>query len=212
VSKGLENIAYTIVTQSLVNEDDPAFKNPTKPVGPFFSREQIAPMMAQGWDVVEDAGRGWRRVVPSPRPVGIVEERIIQQLIDGGDVAICCGGGGIPLIKKDGVLLGVEGVIDKDHATSLLARHIDADLMVITTGVEKVAIDFNTPKQKWLDRLTVAEAKRRCENGEFPAGSMGPKIEAAIDYIEATGNEVIITLPEKTLEAIEGKTGTRIVK
>jgi len=210
--RGIDKIAYTIVTQCLVDQDDPAFQNPTKPVGHFFTKEQIAPMIEHGWDAVEDAGRGYRRVVPSPKPKEIIEERIIRQLIDLGDVVICCGGGGIPVVRIEGDLLGVEGVIDKDYATSLLARRIKAELMVITTGVEKVAVHFNKPDQKFLDRMTVDEARKYYDDGEFPAGSMGPKILAAIDFIEETENEVIITLPEKTLDAIEGKTGTRIVK
>jgi carbamate kinase len=210
--RGMKKIGYTIITQCLVDADDPAFKNPTKPVGPFFTREQIVPMMKEGWDAIEDAGRGWRRVVPSPMPKAIVEERLIKKLIEFGDVTICCGGGGIPVIENEGELEGVEGVIDKDHVTSLLAKHIHADLLVITTNVEKVAVHFNTPDQELLDRLTVDEARRLHEEGHFPAGSMGPKMKAAVDFIEATGNDVIITLPEKTLEAIEGKTGTRITK
>jgi carbamate kinase len=209
--RGIDKIGFTIVTQCLVDQDDPAFQHPTKPVGPFFTKDQIAPMVEHGWDAIEDAGRGYRRVVPSPKPKAIIEERIIRQVIELGNVAICCGGGGIPVVKKERELYGVEGVIDKDHATSLLARKINADLMVITTGVEKVAVHFNKPDQQFFDRITVAEAQKYYDDGEFPAGSMGPKIVAAIDYIKATGNDVIITLPEKTLQAIEGKTGTRIV-
>ncbi|MBD3306412.1 carbamate kinase [candidate division KSB3 bacterium] len=210
--RGIDRIAYTLVTQCLVDANDPAFQRPTKPVGPFFTKEQITPMIEHGWDTVEDAGRGYRRVVPSPRPTDIIEQRIIRQVIDLGNVVICCGGGGIPVVKKEGAFQGIEGVIDKDHATSLLARRINADLMVITTGVEKVAVHFNKPDQQFFDRMTVTEARKYYDDGEFPAGSMGPKIIAAIEYIEATGNDVIITLPEKTLDAINGKTGTRIVK
>lgn len=211
-SRGIDKISYTIITQCLVDAGDPAFENPTKPVGPFFTRDRMAPMIKSGWNAVEDAGRGWRRVVPSPMPMTIVEEGIIRQAIEFGHVAICCGGGGIPVVEKNGVLEGVEGVIDKDHATSLLARNIDADLMIITTGIEKVAINFNTPNQKELDRLTVAEAGKLLAEGHFPAGSMGPKIKASIDFSKATGKDVIITLPEMILAALEGKTGTRIVK
>ena len=187
--------------------------DPTKPVGPFFTKDKIQPMVDKdGWAVVEDAGRGYRRVVPSPIPKRIVEERVIQQVVDFGDVVICCGGGGIPVVEEDGSLVGVEGVIDKDFATSLLARRIKADLMVITTGVEKVAVQFKKPGQRFFDRMTVAEAKKHYEAGEFPAGSMGPKILAAIEFVEETGHEVIITLPEVMMEAVAGKTGTRIVK
>ena len=211
--RGMNKIAYTIVTQCLVDRNDPAFQKPTKPVGPFFTREKIDPIVRkEGWAVVEDAGRGYRRVVPSPIPKKIVEESIIRQVVNFGDVLICCGGGGIPVIEENGGLKGVEGVIDKDHATSLLARRIKADLMIITTGVEKVAVQFKKPGQKFFDRMTVAEAKKYYEAGEFPAGSMGPKIMAAIEFVEETGNEVIITLPERMMDGVQGKTGTRIVK
>ena len=165
-----------------------------------------------GYKIVEDAGRGYRRVVPSPKPIEIIEQDIIKKSVEHAGVIICCGGGGIPVVYENGDLVGIEGVIDKDHATSLLARRIKADLVIITTGVEKVAINFNKPNQKFLDKLTVEEAKKYYEQGEFPPGSMGPKIIAAIEYIEETGNEVIITLPEKMMDALEGKTGTRIVK
>jgi carbamate kinase len=211
-SRGIDKIGYTIITQCLVDAQDPAFKNPTKPVGPFFTREQIEPMIKGGWNAIEDAGRGWRRVVPSPMPRAIVEEGVIKQAIEFGDVAICCGGGGIPVVETKGGLEGLEGVIDKDHATSLLARNIGADLMVITTGIEKVAINFNKPDQKGLDRISVAEAGKFLAQGHFPAGSMGPKIQASINFTKATGNDVIITLPEMILAALQGRTGTRIVK
>jgi carbamate kinase len=211
-SRGMDKIGYTIITQCLVDAEDPAFKKPTKPVGPFFSRDQMAPMIKSGWKAIEDAGRGWRRVVPSPMPRAIVEEGVIKQAIEFGDLVICCGGGGIPVVDANGRLEGLEGVIDKDHATSLLARNIDADLMIITTGIEKVAINFNTPDQKNLDRMTVAEAEQFLAEGHFPAGSMGPKIQASIDFTAATGKDVIITLPEMTLAALAGTTGTRIVK
>jgi carbamate kinase len=211
-SRGIDKIGYTIITQCLVDAQDPAFKNPTKPVGPFFTREQIEPMIKGGWNAIEDAGRGWRRVVPSPMPRAIVEEGVIKQAIEFGDVAICCGGGGIPVVETKGGLEGLEGVIDKDHATSLLARNIGADLMIITTGIEKVAINFNKPDQKGLDRISVAEAGKFLAQGHFPAGSMGPKIQASINFTKATGNDVIITLPEMILAALQGRTGTRIVK
>ena len=211
-SRGIDKIGYTIITQCLVDAQDPAFKNPTKPVGPFFTREQIEPMIKGGWNAIEDAGRGWRRVVPSPMPRAIVEEGVIKQAIEFGDVAICCGGGGIPVVETKGGLEGLEGVIDKDHATSLLARNIGADLMIITTGIEKVAINFNKPDQKELDHITVAEAGKFLAQGHFPAGSMGPKIQASINFTKATGNDVIITLPEMILAALQGRTGTRIVK
>jgi carbamate kinase len=211
--RGIDKIAYTVITQCLVDRKDPAFQQPTKPVGPFYIKDKIQPMVDKdGWTVVEDSGRGYRRVVPSPIPTKIIEERIIRQIVDLGDVVICCGGGGIPVVEENGKLLGVEGVIDKDFATSLLARRIAADLMIITTGVEKVAVQFKKPGQKFFDRMAVAEAKKYYEAGEFPPGSMGPKILAAIEFVEETGKEVIITLPEMMMEAVQGKTGTRIVK
>ncbi len=210
--RGMDLIATTIVTQTLVDGEDPAFVNPTKPIGPFFTKERIASLVKEGWIVVEDAGRGWRRVVPSPKPKAIIEERVIKKAIEFGDVVVCCGGGGIPVVERDGILYGVEGVIDKDLGTSLLARKIGADLMIITTDVEKVAVHFNKPDERRLERLTLAEARAYLKEGEFPSGSMGPKILAAVEFVEETGNEVIITVPEKMMEALEGKTGTRIVR
>ena len=210
--RGMNKVAYTIVTQCLVDRNDPAFQKPTKPVGPFFTKEKIDPIVRkEGWAVVEDAGRGYRRVVPSPIPKKIIEEPIIRQVVELGDVLICCGGGGIPVVEENGGLKGVEGVIDKDFATSLLARRIKADLMIITTGVEKVAVQFKKPGQRFFDRMTIAEAKKYHEAGEFPPGSMGPKILAAIEFIEETGKDVIITLPETMMEAVKEKAGTRIV-
>jgi carbamate kinase len=210
-TRGIHKLAFTIVTETLVDPHDPAFKNPTKPIGPFYTQGKITTLMAQGWIAVEDAGRGWRRVVPSPRPKAIIEESIIREALAFGHVIVCCGGGGIPVIEKDGRLCGVEAVIDKDFASSLLARKLGADLLMITTSVEKVAVGFNTPDERFLDRLPVSEARRYYEAGQFPAGSMGPKILASIEFIEASGKEVIITLPERTLKALEGKAGTRIV-
>jgi carbamate kinase len=211
--RGIEKIAYTVVTQCLVDRNDPAFQKPTKPVGPFFTKEKIQTMVDQEkWAVVEDAGRGYRRVVPSPRPKRIVEEKVIRQIVELGEAVICCGGGGIPVVEEKGSLVGVEGVIDKDFATSLLARCIQADLMIISTGIEKVAIHFKKLGEKFLDQMTVAEAKKYYDAGEFPPGSMGPKILAAIEFIEETGKDVIITLPETMMEAVKGKAGTRIVK
>jgi carbamate kinase len=208
----LDKKAFTIVTQALVDPRDPAFDNPTKPIGPFFTKERIAPLIEKGWVAVEDAGRGWRRVVASPVPKEILEEQLIQAAMKSGNVVVCCGGGGIPVVDYDGCLHGIEGVIDKDLATSLLARRIQADLMIITTDVEKVAVNFNTPREQSLDRLSLETAKNFYDNGEFLPGSMGPKIMAAIEFVEETGNDVIITLPEKMIDAMAGKGGTRIVK
>jgi carbamate kinase len=150
--------------------------------------------------------------VPSPKPKKIIEESVINTILNNKDVVICCGGGGIPVVEKEGQLYGVEGVIDKDYATCLLSKRINADLMVITTGVEKVAVNFKKKDEQLLDCMTINEAKNFYDHEEFPSGSMGPKILAAIDFVENTGNEVIITLPEKTLDAINGKTGTRIIE
>lgn len=210
--RGMDRIALSIITQTIVDIGDSAFLHPTKPIGPFFTKERIAPLVKEGWFVVEDAGRGWRRVVPSPKPKAIVEEKVIRRAIECGDVVVCCGGGGIPVVERDGTLYGVEGVIDKDLCTSLLARRIGADLMIITTDVEKVALRYNKPDERPLDRLTLAEARAYLEEGEFPPGSMGPKIIAAVEFVGETGKEALITLPEKMTEALDGKTGTRIVR
>jgi len=209
----MNRIVATVVTQVLVDRNDPAFQNPTKPIGSFLTEEEAQERARQdGWVVVEDAGRGWRRVVPSPYPQRIVELDAIKELLRAGVVTIAVGGGGIPVIEKEnGDLVGVEAVIDKDHAASLLAREIGADLFLISTAVEKVALNYNKPDQMWLDRLTAAEAKRYYDEGHFPAGSMGPKIEAALEYLKAGGKQVIITNPENITRALRGETGTRIV-
>lgn len=205
--------AATVVTQVIVDKDDPAFKNPTKPIGSFMD-EKTAKERAEkeGWHIMEDAGRGWRRVVPSPIPKEIVEIEAIKTLVENDFAVIGVGGGGIPVIRdENGELKGVEAVIDKDLASSLLARLLNVDLFIISTAVEKVALNFGKPNQKNLDRMTLEEAKRYYEEKQFPAGSMGPKIKAIIEFIEATGKEAIITLPEKLRLAVEGKAGTRIV-
>ena len=207
---GVNRIAVTVITQSVVDPKDPAFQKPTKPVGPFFPKERVPELEKKGWVMAEDAGRGYRRVVPSPRPVKIVEEDFIRRQIDGDAVVICCGGGGIPVIETPEGINGIEGVIDKDFATSLLACHIGADMMIITTGVEKVVLGYNTPQAKPLDHMALSEARRYLEEGQFPPGSMGPKIAAAIQYIETTGKDVIITLPEALTEAMAGRAGTRL--
>jgi carbamate kinase len=204
----------TIVTQVEVSPDDPAFQNPSKPIGSFMDEDQAALRRAQGWQVFEDAGRGWRRVVPSPQPVRIIEEPVIKDLIDGGTIVIAVGGGGIPVVAgADGNLSGVAAVIDKDYASALLAIALKADLFLISTSVEQVALNYRRPDQVWLDRLTLAQAKRYlAEGSHFAGGSMAPKIQAAVNYLEQGGNEVIITTPDKMERALEGETGTRIVK
>jgi carbamate kinase len=212
--RGLLKQAATVVTQVLVDRGDPAFQNPSKPIGSFMDRETAQQRAREsGWVVVEDAGRGWRRVVPSPRPKQIIERDVIAHLIDSGYVVICVGGGGIPVVEDGrGNLEGVEAVIDKDFASALLANSIGADLLLISTAVEKVALNFNKPNQVWLDRMTLSEAKRYLGEGHFGKGSMEPKIRAVIDFLEAGGKEALITNPENIARAVEGKSGTRIVQ
>ena len=211
--RGIKKEAATVVTQVLVDRNDPAFQNPSKPIGSFMDQAQAdAHRKADGWSVVEDAGRGWRRVVASPDPKRVIEAPAIQQLVEGGFVVICVGGGGIPVIEDEhGDLQGIEAVIDKDFGGALLANAVKADLFLITTAVEKVAIHFNKPDQRWLDRLTLAEAKQYLAEGHFAKGSMGPKIEAIIRYLESGGKEALITDPANIERALQGKTGTRIV-
>lgn len=202
----------TVVTQVIVDKNDPSILNPTKPIGQFYPQE-VAEKLAkeQNWHIVEDAGRGWRRVVPSPMPLQIVEKNIIKRLFEEDVIVIAAGGGGIPIyLEDDGTYEGIDAVIDKDYASAVLANDLDADLLVILTGVDRVAIGFNTPNCQYLDRLTVAEAEKHLAAGEFPKGSMGPKIKAAINYLKAGGKEVLISSVERAAEAIAGETGTRI--
>jgi carbamate kinase len=212
---GLERHAVAVVTQVEVAADDPAFLNPTKPIGSFMDAATAARRREQdGWDVFEDAGRGWRRVVASPDPLRIVEEDAIRALIENGFVVISAGGGGIPVVADaDGNLSGVAAVIDKDRASALLATCIGAELLLITTAVEKVALDFGTPQERWVDRMTLAEAKERLAEGRhFAAGSMAPKIEAVIRFLECGGATAVITDPENVERALAGETGTTIVR
>ncbi len=203
----------TVVTQVEVDAEDEAFNNPTKPIGPFYTAEEVEEKKDMGWQLVEDSGRGFRRVVPSPLPKRIVELGVIKKLVESGLVVIAAGGGGIPVVtNQKGELEGIAAVIDKDHASSFLARGIKADLFVISTAVEKVYINFNTPEQEGLDRITLSEARKYLQEGHFAAGSMKPKIEAAINFLENGGQEVLITSPEFLADAIEGKTGTRITR
>ncbi len=209
---GISCPAFTMVTQVLVSARDPAFRNPTKPVGRFYTREEAERCRAGlGWHMVEDARRGFRRVVPSPNPEEIVELRAIRAALEENALVIACGGGGIPVIFQNGELAGVEAVIDKDRVSGLLARELEADLFLISTGVEQVSINYRTPQQQALARLTIDEARRHLLEGQFPAGSMGPKVEAALEYIEAGGKLVIITSPECIPDALYGLAGTRIV-
>ena len=211
--QGIKRDIVAVVTQVVVDAADPAFTNPTKPIGPFFTKEDAELHREKdGWAVKEDAGRGWRRVVPSPRPLEIIEERVIETLLNNGVVVIAVGGGGIPVVRRvSGDLQGCAAVIDKDLASCLLAKNLKADIFVISTGVDKVAINFGKPDQRFIDKMTVAEAERYLREGQFPAGSMGPKIEAAIDYLKHGGKKVIITQPHLIEDAIHGRTGTHIV-
>jgi carbamate kinase len=211
--RGMDKQAVALVTQTVVDRKDPAFEHPSKPIGSFMT-ETVAKERAakEGWVVVEDAGRGWRRVVASPKPLKIVEARAIRTLIDNHFVVVGVGGGGIPVIETDtGDLKGVEAVIDKDFGTSLLATMIKADLFIISTAVEKVAINYNKPGEKWLDKLTAAEARQFMADGHFAKGSMLPKVEAILKYLDNGGKEALITNPENIGRALRGETGTRIV-
>lgn len=202
----------TVATQMIVDENDPAFQNPTKPIGPFYTEEEAKNLIKEkGWTMKEDAGRGWRRLVASPKPLRIVELDAVQQLWDK-TIVITCGGGGIPVLEKmDGHLEGVAAVIDKDFAAELLAEEVGADKLMILTEVEKVAINFNKPDQKDLDHLTLIDAAKYIEEGQFPAGSMLPKVEAAMKFVRMyPDKEAIITSLDKAVEALKGETGTVI--
>ncbi len=202
-----------VVTQTIVDRNDPAFSSPTKPIGSHMDQARAKKLAAKyRWTVREDAGRGWRRVVPSPKPQAIIETEVIRALVKEGFVVVACGGGGIPVVEDShGELQGVEAVIDKDLASSLLARSLDADALVLPTGVEKVALDFNQPTQRWLDRMTLAEARRHQADAQFDAGSMGPKIAALIDFVGGGGRLGLITNPPNVARALRGEAGTRIV-
>ncbi len=212
--RGLDKPVATIVTQVEVDKADPAFENPTKPIGSFYSKEEADKIVAEtGYTFVEDAGRGYRRVVPSPKPVSIVELETVEKLVSQGCVVITVGGGGIPVISKDGWYEGTAAVIDKDRASAKLAMDLSADMLVILTAVEKVSLYFNTPDQKDLDEMSIDEAKKYIAEGHFAKGSMLPKVEACIEYVENSENgSALITSLEKAKEALQGKTGTLIRK
>jgi carbamate kinase len=212
-NRGLEKAAATVVTQVLVGRDDPAFQSPSKPIGGFMEEAEAKERAdKEGWAVVEDAGRGWRRVVPSPLPQEIIELPAVRKLLDAGIITVTVGGGGIPVVRNDdGSLEGVAAVIDKDYASSLLAQSIDADLFLISTAVEQAYLGFNTPDQRAIDVMTVAEAKKYMEEGHFAKGSMLPKVQAIIWFLESGGREAIITDPLNIARALKGETGTRIV-
>lgn len=211
--RGIEKQAATTVTQVVVGKDDTAFQNPSKPIGPFYEEGEAKGLSAErGWVVKDDAGRGWRRVVASPIPLEIVERDAIKTLLDAGFVVVGVGGGGIPVVKEEnGSLRGVEAVIDKDYASGLLASSIQADLLLISTAVDQVALNYGQPGQKWLDKMTLAEAEQYLAEGHFAPGSMEPKIRASIKFLKEGGREALITSPQNIERALAGETGTRIV-
>lgn len=210
--RGMDKDVCTVVTQVLVDESDPAFENPTKPIGNFYDKEVAEKIMREkGYRMVEDAGRGYRRVVPSPIPVDVVEKRTIKKLVDAGSVVIAVGGGGIPVVRRDGLLYGVPAVIDKDYASEKLAEIIEADILIILTAVEKVAINFGKPDRKWLSEMTVEEAERYAAEGQFAPGSMLPKVKACVNFARSRkGRVAMITSLDRALQALNGETGTRI--
>jgi len=211
-SIGLAGDVVTVLTEVEVDANDPAFKRPTKPIGPFFTRYRAEALERDlGWTMREDAGRGWRHVVPSPKPLHILNIRTVEKILDVAKVIIAAGGGGIPVVRgRDGQWRGIEAVIDKDFASALLAAELDADVYIVLTGVAKVALDYGKPSQQLIDRMTVAEAETYLADGQFPAGSMGPKIEAAIQFVRRSGKQVLITDVEHLRDALEGQDGTVI--
>lgn len=211
-SLGIPSTAVSLITRTVVDPEDPAFKRPTKPIGSFMTQEEARRREVEDdWVVAEDSGRGWRRVVASPAPQEILEIGPIRTLLDSGFTVVAGGGGGVPLIRTLDGLLGTEAVIDKDTATALIANELEADLLLISTGVDAVAINFNTPEERWLSTITVAEAREHLGAGHFGAGSMAPKVEAAISFIERGGSRVVITSPACMVAALEGTAGTTIV-
>ncbi len=209
----LDKEVATVVTQVVVDKDDPAFENPTKPIGPFYSKYR-AQMLAREkkWQMIEDAGRGYRKVVPSPRPIDVVPKRVIHDLVHSGKIVIASGGGGIPvIINSRGLFQGVEAVIDKDYAASLIAREAKADLFIILTNVDQVCLNYGTAEEKAIPVMTVTQAEEYLSQGQFPMGSMGPKIKAAIEYIQNEGKEVLITSASQLKAALVNRSGTRIL-
>jgi carbamate kinase len=211
-TRSIDKEVATLVTQVVVDRDDPAFLNPTKPVGPFYTKYRAQALAKEKkWTVVEDAGRGYRKVVASPKPIDVVPKWIIRDLVCAGRIVIAAGGGGIPvIINGRGLFKGVEAVIDKDYVASLIAREVRVDLFIILTGIERVFLDFGTPEQRPIENMTVGQAQEYLEQGQFPRGSMGPKIEAAVDYIKAGGKEVLITSASHLKAALLNRSGTRI--
>ncbi len=210
---GLDAPVTSVLTEVVVDKEDKGFQDPTKPVGPFYPEFRALELMrSKRWKMKEDSGRGWRKVVPSPRPLEIVQLGAIKTLLESGS-SVIAGGGGIPVIRDaSGLLVGVEAVIDKDRLSALLAAQLGADLFIILTGVAKVALDFGKPTQRWMDRLTASEARKHMAEGQFPPGSMGPKIESALAYLDAGGHEVLITTAEALATEDPATVGTRIVR
>jgi len=211
--EGINKQVATIITQVLVNENDPSIKNPTKFVGKFYKEEEIEVFRKKGWDIRHDVGRGYRRVVPSPEPIDIIEKDIIKQLLENDCIVIAVGGGGIPVYNdRNGMLEGLDAVIDKDKASALLAQQIRADAFYILTAVKHVCINFRKADEKELSEITLSDARKYLYEGQFPAGSMGPKIEAMISYVEATGNKAIIGSVDLAKDVIKGESGTSIIR
>ena len=211
-ARGERRRVSAVMTQVVVAADDPAFQRPTKPIGPFFPAGRARRLAdARGWDVAEDAGRGWRRVVASPLPVEVVEETQIRRLLADREIVVACGGGGVPVVRVGHRLVGVEAVIDKDFASALIGERVGASTLLLLTGVERVSVDYGTPRERPLDEMTIAEAEEHLAAGQFPAGSMGPKVRAAIQFLRAGGSEAIITSLARGADALEGRAGTRVV-
>ena len=211
-ARGIKKSVATVVTQVLVDENDPAFQHPSKPIGAFYSKEEADRIAAEkGYTMIEDAGRGYRQVVPSPKPVDVVEKDMVNTLIDAGHVVITVGGGGIPVVAKEGKLVGVPAVIDKDFASAKLAELVHADALVILTAVDRVSINWGKPNQTSLERMTCAEAEQYCKEGHFAPGSMLPKVQAAMSFAR-TGGEAIIASLENAAAALRGESGTKVVK
>jgi carbamate kinase len=211
-ARGMARTVASIVTQVVVDPADPAFREPTKPIGPFYDEEEAGRRIRDlGWEMQEDSGRGWRRVVASPTPVEVVELGAIRACLAAGAVVIAGGGGGIPVVRRDGALEGVEAVIDKDRTSALLARCLSAELLMFSTGVERVAWHYGAADERPLDRLSWSQAMQYLRQGEFPAGSMGPKIEGALEFLREGGHRAIVTSPERLAEAVRGRAGTVIL-
>ena len=212
VAAGRPRTVAAVMTQVVVSSDDPAFQHPTKPIGPFFSEGRARRLAdARGWSVAEDSGRGWRRVVASPEPMEVVEASEIRRLLDAGEVVVACGGGGVPVTRVGSDLVGVDAVVDKDFAAALIGSLVGAESLLLVTGVDQVLLGFGTPDERAIASMTVAEARAHLADGQFPAGSMGPKIEAAAQFIEGGGTSAIVTSLGQLAGAMAGRTGTRIV-